>query len=87
MKFIITHDFAPERFDEVVEYFMKGKEKIPKGMKMVGRWHSACHGWTLAEADDLTAIYKFTDQWERLIRFKVTPVMDDAETAGILASR
>lgn len=87
MKFIITHDFAPEHFNAVVDHFIKGKEKIPKGMKMLGRWHSACHGWTLAEADDLGAIYRFTDQWENLIRFKVTPVIDDTETAAIIASR
>jgi hypothetical protein len=56
-------------------------------LKLVGRWHSASHGWALVEADDVPTVYRFTDQWESMIRFVVTPVMDDAETATILQSK
>lgn len=86
MKIMLTWTIAPERIDDVVKYFLTGKEKIPKGLKMVGRWHSAGIGWALVEADDVPTVYKFTDQWESMIRFVVTPVMDDAETAAILQS-
>jgi hypothetical protein len=41
----------------------------------------------LVEADDVPTVYMFTDQWESMIRFVVTPVMDDAETAAILKSK
>ena len=87
MKIMLTWTIAPERFDDVVKYFLAGKEKIPKGLKMVGRWHSAGIGWALVEAGDVPTVYKFTDQWESMIRFVVTPVMDDAETVAILQSK
>jgi hypothetical protein len=87
MKIMLTWTIAPERIDDVVKYFLAGKEKIPKGLKLVGRWHSAGTGWALVEADDVPTVYRFTDQWESMIRFVVTPVMDDAETATILQSK
>ena len=87
MKIMLTWTIAPERIDDVVKYFLAGKEKVPKGLKLVGRWHSAGTGWALVEADDVPAVYRFTDQWESMIRFVVTPVMDDAETVTILQSK
>jgi hypothetical protein len=63
------------------------REKIPKGLKLLGRWNSASHGWALVEADVVPAVYMFTDQWESMIRFVVTPVMDEAETAVIVKSK
>jgi Protein of unknown function (DUF3303) len=87
MKVMLTWTIAPERIDDVVKYFLAGKEKIPKGLKLVGRWHSAGNGWALLEADDVPTVYRFTDQWESMVRFLVTPVMDAAETAVILTSR
>ena len=87
MKVMLTWTIALERYDDVIKHFLAGKEKIPKGLKLVGRWHSASHGWALVEADDVPTVYKFTDQWESMIRFVVTPVMDDAEAAAILQSK
>lgn len=87
MKFMLTYSFEPDRYGDVVKFFLAGKEKIPKGLKLTGRWHSACHGWTLLEADDVATVYRFTDQWESMIRFTVTPVMDDTETASVLKAR
>ena len=84
MKIMLTWSFEPASYGAVVKRFLEGKEKIPKGMRLVGRWHSASHGWALAEADDLAAVYKFTQQWQDMVRFRVTPVMDDAETASNL---
>jgi hypothetical protein len=84
MKIMLTWTIEPGCYDAVVKYFLDGKEKIPKGMKLAGRWHAASHGWALAETDDLLAVYRFTRQWQGMIRFVVTPVMDDAETAAVL---
>ena len=87
MKVMLTWTIEPGAYDKVVKHFLAGKEKIPKGMKLAGRWHSASHGWALVEADDAPTVYRFTDQWESMVRFVVTPVMDDTETAAILRSR
>jgi hypothetical protein len=70
--------------DAVVRRFLDGKETIPKGMKLAGRWHASGQGWALVESDDLLTVYRFLRQWEDMIRFVVTPVMDDAETAAVL---
>ena len=84
MKIMLTWSFEPGCYDAVTKRFLAGKEKIPKGMKLVGRWHAASYGWALAESDDLTTVYKYTQQWQDMIRFVATPVMDDAETAAVL---
>ena len=84
MKFMLAWTIEPSRYDEVTERFVEGKEKIPKGLKLAGRWHAASYGWALVEADELPTVYKFTRQWQSMIDFVVTPVMDDAETAAIL---
>jgi hypothetical protein len=84
MKIMLAWSFEPGCYDAVVKRFLDGKEKIPKGMKLAGRWHAASYGWALAEADELTTVYKYTRQWQDMIRFVATPVMDDAETVSIL---
>lgn len=84
MKFMITWAFEPALHDTVVKRFLDGQEEIPKGMKLAGRWHSAGHGWALVESDDLMTVYRFVGQWEDVMRFVLTPVMDDAETAAVL---
>lgn len=84
MKIMLTWSFEPAAHDVVVKRFLDGKEKIPKGMKLAGRWHTSGQGWALVETDDLLTVYRFLRQWEDTIRFVVTPVMDDAETAAVL---
>lgn len=84
MKIMLAWTIEPGSYDTVVKRFLDGKEKIPKGMKLAGRWHAASYGWALIESDDLLTVYKFTRQWQDTIRFVVTPVMDDAETAAVL---
>ncbi len=84
MKFMLTWMFDPAVHDAVVKRFLDGKETMPKGMKLAGRWHTSGQGWALVESDDLLTVYRFLRQWEDTIRFVVTPVMDDAETAAVL---
>jgi hypothetical protein len=84
MKIMLTWTIEPGCYDAVVKHFLEGKEEIPKGVKLVGRWHSAGHGWALLDAGDVPTVYKFTRQWGSMIRFAVTPVMDDAEAVAIL---
>lgn len=51
---------------------------------MLGRWHSAQSGFVLAETNDAKAIYEWTGRWSDLLKFVVTPVMEDAEAAEVM---
>ena len=54
---------------------------------MTGRWHDVAggSGFALAETDDVVALAKWCREWSDLLTFKITPVLDDAEIAEVLA--
>jgi len=58
----------------------------PKGVKMIGRWHSVGQDWgiTLSEADDAAAVAAWSLQWSDLITLDTHPVLDDADAAKVL---
>jgi hypothetical protein len=58
----------------------------PKGIKMVGRWHSVGQDWgiTVAEADDAAAIAAWSLEWSDLLTFDIHPVLDDTAAAKVL---
>ena len=86
MKFMITFPLTKHGYKERVSRFLETGAPPPEGVTMHGRWFTASHsrGFMLAEADDATALFRWTSQWADLIDFEVEPVVEDQEGAPIL---
>ena len=86
MKVAITWTIPPETSKTAIARFLDTGAPPPKKVKMIGRWHSVdgAHGVLIAETDDAQAIYTWVSEWSDLLKFTVTPVLDDSESAGVL---
>ena len=80
MKYIIVWNIAPENFKAAVARFKKNLP-LPKGLKLVGRWHAmgTGQGFNLVEAEDQVALSKYVMNWADLIEMEVVPVVEDAD--------
>ena len=86
MLFVITYRVSVEHRDAAQARFKETGGGPPDGVKMVGRWHSAAglKGFVLAEASDVVAIGKWTQDWTDLLTFDVTPVLDDEQVMEVM---
>jgi len=86
MFFVSSYTIAPENRNAAEERFRKSGGKPPKGIKMIGRWHSASggRGVNVFEADDPQAIATWAEQWTDLITFDIYPAIDDSGLAKLL---
>jgi len=80
MLFMLEWELTPEARDEAQKRFLETGGLPPSGVKMLGRWGSlSTKGFVLAEADDLTALGKWIQEWGDLMTFDVTPVLTDEQ--------
>lgn len=86
MKFMIEWKIAPGCYKSAVERFLATGAPGPPGVKSLGRWHApgSATGWHVVEADAAT-IAEHEARWGDLLEVRITPVLEDAEAAGILA--
>lgn len=86
MLFMTTYSFPPEHRDKAVARFRQTQGAPPPGVKMLGRWHDigGNKGFTLSEATDAQALFKWAMDWSDLISFDVSPVIDDEGFAKVL---
>lgn len=74
-----------EEYRAVIARFMKTGGTPPTGVKMIGRWHGANGtGFAIAESDDAKAIAEMVTEWGEFMDIQATPVLEDAELAGVL---
>jgi hypothetical protein len=89
MKFMLTFDWSPdtETRAEGIARFQKTGGLPPKGAKLLGRWTRADFGggFDLIETDDAQALAEFALMWSDLMELSITPVLEDAELAEVLA--
>lgn len=87
MKFLVEYSFGPSAYIASTKRFAETQGPPPAGITMLGRWHAASghKGVTLAETSDAKALYAWVLGWADLLSFEVTPVLDDAEVAEVLA--
>ncbi len=85
MLFKITYSIPVENVKACQERFMTGEEKMD-GLMVIGRWHEVgkSQGFMIAEADDMIAVGKFTNQWSDLCNMDVTPIMTDEQIGQVL---
>lgn len=86
MRFMTTYSLRPEQRDAALARFKKTQGAPPPGVKLLGRWHDAGghRGFTLSEASDAQAIYRWVLEWSDLMTFDVSVVLDDQEFARAL---
>lgn len=84
MKIMVTWSINPAHRRNANARFLETGGAPPAGIKMLGRWHGAGGGFVLAETGDAKALYEWLGQWNDLLDFNATPVMDDAEAAEVI---
>lgn len=85
MLFKITYSIPVENVKACQARFMTGEEKMD-GLTVTGRWHEVgkSQGFLIAEAKDMIAVGKFTNQWSDLCNMDVTPIMTDEQVGQVL---
>ena len=85
MLFKITYSIPVENVKACQARFMTGEEKMD-GLTVTGRWHEVgkSQGFLIAEAEDMIAVGKFTNQWSDLCNMDVTPIMTDKQVGQVL---
>jgi len=87
MKFMITWKASPANYKIAVKRFLKTGAPAPKGLKTIGRWHSAgsSRGFHLVEGSD-AALAEINAEWADLLELEVLPVVED-DVAGAVAKK
>jgi len=86
MHFLSIWTFGPDHAKAAIERFLSEGADPPEGVTLVSRWHDAagCRGFTVAAADDASAIAEWSLKWHDLISFEIIPVITDSELRTIL---
>ena len=86
MIFVSVYTIPAENRTAAQDRFKKSGGQPPKGVKMLGRWHSVAggRGVTIYESNDAQAVANWAQQWSDLISFEIYPAIDDAGFAKLL---
>ena len=87
MKYMVTWKISPANYKAAVKRFLKTGAPAPKGMKTLGRWHTAgsTRGFHLVEGSD-AALAEVNAEWADLLDLQVVPVVED-DVAGAAAAK
>jgi len=87
MKYMVTWKISPANYKAAVKRFLKTGAPAPKGMKTIGRWHTAgsTRGFHLVEGSD-AALAEINAEWADLLDLQVVPVVED-DVAGAAAAK
>ena len=87
MKYMVTWTISPANYRAAVKRFLKTGAPAPKGMKTLGRWHTAgsSRGFHLVEGSD-AALAEINADWADLLDLQVVPVVED-DVAGAVAKK
>jgi hypothetical protein len=86
MKYMVTWKISPSNYKAAVKRFLKTGAPAPKGMKTLGRWHTAgsTRGFHLVEGSD-AALAEINAEWADLLDLQVVPVVEDDVAAAAAA--
>jgi hypothetical protein len=86
MKYMVTWKISPANYKAAVKRFLKTGAPAPKGMKTLGRWHTAgsTRGFHLVEGSD-AALAEINAEWADLLDLQVVPVVEDDVAAAAAA--
>jgi hypothetical protein len=88
IKHMLAWKIAPGHIKSAAGAFLKSGAPAPKGLALIGRWHApgSAYGWAVVEGNDATALAQHVAEWEHLLEFQITPVLEDADAGKALAS-
>jgi hypothetical protein len=86
MKYMVTWKISPSNYKAAVKRFLKTGAPAPKGVKTLGRWHTAgsSRGFHLVEGSD-AGIAEINAEWADLLDLQVVPVIEDDVAAAVAA--
>jgi hypothetical protein len=86
MRFMTTYTLLPANRDAAIARFKQSQGAPPSGVKLLGRWHDIAgnRGFTVSEATDPQALYRWVLEWSDLMTFETCVVLDDAEFGQVL---
>ena len=87
MKFMIMWKIPPAHYTTALKRFLKTGAPAPKGLKTIGRWHTAgsSRGFHLVEGSE-AALAEINAEWADLLELEVVPVVED-DIAGAVAKK
>ncbi|QOR62809.1 DUF3303 domain-containing protein [Sulfurovum sp. ST-21] len=87
MKYMICWSIQPENYTVVMDNFLKSGAPMPKGLTLLGRYHApgSSKGWALCETENPLYLAQHIAEWSPLVKFDITPVLEDAEAAEAIA--
>lgn len=88
MLFIVSWSISPEHRNRAIERFLKTGGAPPKGVTMLGRWHTVggTTGFGVAETGDLALMQQWVLEWSDLMSMEVRPALTDEQAAPLLAA-
>jgi hypothetical protein len=87
MLFVSHWRILPGNRDATIARFAKTGGQPPQGVKMLGRWHSVASGtgFAISEADDASAMARWSLEWNDLMEMEVHPALNDEQLGAVLA--
>jgi hypothetical protein len=78
---MFTYTIKPNNQNDSMKRFLETGALPPEDVKMLGRWHEPTtqKGFILTEAENLTVLGIWSNQWADLISLEVSPVLNDEE--------
>jgi hypothetical protein len=87
MKYLVSWSLSQATYNATLARFLETGAAPPQGVRLIGRWHGMSgQGFAVAESDDANALYLWQAQWRDLLPIEISPCLDDAEAAQVLAS-
>jgi hypothetical protein len=87
MKYLVSWSLSQATYNATLARFLETGATPPQGVRLIGRWHGMSgQGFAVAESDDANALYLWQAQWRDLLPIEISPCLDDAEAAQVLAS-
>ena len=86
MQFMVTYSIDIPQRDAAEARFLETGAIPPEGAQMIGRWHCTGErrGVMILESDDMTVVTKFMRQWNDVLNFQITPVVNDEQLAAVM---
>jgi len=73
--------------EKAVKKFLNTQAPLPEGSEQIGRYHApgSQNGWLIVKTEDISKIYIHASEWGELLRWNITPILEDKCAGGACA--
>ncbi|HEX8280247.1 MAG TPA: DUF3303 family protein [Chthoniobacterales bacterium] len=88
MLYMVVERFKEGAAAEIYERFREKGRMLPPRLEYVASWVNldATICWQLMETDDKSLFARWTENWDDLVDFEITPVRTSAEAADLASA-